>query len=148
MQKEKRWVGGRVWQNSFRMSDYLAASPRMTFLSPYEHLHTVPEKNTHGTKKKQPQQNFESSDIITHRLQAKNCLLLRYYWLLGWRLHHIKPPCQVGAFGRSTTRECSFPLMFWTSYCREENCGSSQREKTTQMNILPQDRKCFVSFYF
>lgn len=73
-------------------------------------------RKIHMEQKKQ--QNFESSDIITHRLQAKNCLLLRCYWLLGWWLHHIKAPCQVGAFGRSTTRECSFPLMFWTPYCR------------------------------
>lgn len=158
MQKGKRWDAGCMTER-FPHEWLSGCFSKNDFLIPiWTSAYSPWEKYTWNKKKNQ--QNFESSDIITHRLQAKNCLLLRYYWLLGWRLHHIKPPCQVGAFGRSTTRECSFPLMFWTSCCRVSLGGKLWIITTWEDDAdVPHQTychrtenvrfsKCFVNFYF
>lgn len=58
--------------------------------------------------------NFESSDklLTDYRLKTVCCFVT----IGNWLLHHIKAPCQVGAFGRSTMSEYFFPLMFSTPY--------------------------------
>lgn len=89
--------------------DYLACT-RISFLTLYEHLYEVPLKKRTWKKNN----NFESSDklLTGYRLKTVCCFVT----IGNWLLHHIKAPCQVGAFGRSTMSEYFFPLMFSTPY--------------------------------
>lgn len=80
------------------------------FLNPIWTSAWSPTEKTHMEKNN----NFESSDklLTGYRLKTVCCFVT----IGNWLLHHIKAPCQVGAFGRSTMSEYFFPLMFTTPY--------------------------------